>query len=92
MVKAFFPKAKKMVNVTAMDNETRQSDEQRGALASQSESSAPAADIPGAAPGKTLSAEAIRALQEAEARRQAAPSKLSRRLSSIALPAAGVNG
>jgi hypothetical protein len=72
LVKAFFPKAKKMVNVTAMDNETRQSDEQRGALASQSESSAPAADIPGAAPGKTLSAEAIRALQEAEARRQAA--------------------
>ena len=29
--------------------------------------------IPGAAPGKTLSPEAIRALQEAEARRQAAP-------------------
>jgi len=28
---------------------------------------------PGAAPGKTLSAEAIRALQEAEARRKAAP-------------------
>jgi hypothetical protein len=30
------------------------------------------ADIPGAAPGKTLSPEAIRALEEAEARRQAA--------------------
>lgn len=29
--------------------------------------------IPGAAPGKALSPEAIRALQEAEARRQAAP-------------------
>lgn len=29
--------------------------------------------IPGAAPGKVLSPEAIRALQEAEARRQAAP-------------------
>ncbi|RYY91299.1 MAG: DUF1674 domain-containing protein [Alphaproteobacteria bacterium] len=29
--------------------------------------------IPGAAPGKELSPEAIRALQEAEARRQAAP-------------------
>ena len=29
--------------------------------------------IPGAAPGKTLSGEAIRALEEAEARRQAAP-------------------
>lgn len=32
-----------------------------------------AVEIPGAAPGKTLSPEAIRALQEAEARRQAAP-------------------
>ena len=72
MVKAFFPKAQKMVNETAMDNGTRQSDDERGASDSHSESSAPAAEIPGAAPGKTLSAEAIRALQEAEARRQAA--------------------
>lgn len=31
------------------------------------------AAIPGAAPGKTLSPEAVRALLEAEARRQAAP-------------------
>ena len=31
------------------------------------------ATIPGAAPGKTLPPEAIRALREAEARRQAAP-------------------
>ena len=30
-------------------------------------------EIPGAAPGKALSPEAIRALEEAEARRQAAP-------------------
>jgi hypothetical protein len=29
--------------------------------------------IPGAAPGKTLTPEAVRALQEAEARRKAAP-------------------
>lgn len=31
------------------------------------------ADIPGAAPGKVLTAEAVRALMEAEARRKAAP-------------------
>lgn len=31
------------------------------------------ADIPGAAPGKTLTAEAVRALKEADARRKAAP-------------------
>jgi hypothetical protein len=40
---------------------------------SVSESAASAADIPGAAPGKKLSPEAVRALLEAEARRQAAP-------------------
>lgn len=73
MVKAFFPKAKKLVNVAAMNNETRQADDETGARDSVSESSVPAADIPGAAPGKALSAEAIRALQEAEARRKAAP-------------------
>ena len=72
-MKAFFPKLKKLVNVAAMNDETRQSDEPRGASDSQSESAAPAAAIPGAAPGKALSPEAIRALQEAEARRQAAP-------------------
>jgi hypothetical protein len=72
LVKAFFPKAKKLVNVAAMDNEIAQSDDRPGAPGSHSESAAPAADIPGAAPGKALSAEAIRALQEAEARRQAA--------------------
>jgi hypothetical protein len=38
-----------------------------------SPSEAETAAIPGAAPGKTLTPEAIRALQEAEARRQAAP-------------------
>ena len=72
LVKAFFPKAKKLVNVAAMNNEIAQSDDRPGAPGSHSESAAPAADIPGAAPGKALSAEAIRALQEAEARRQAA--------------------
>jgi hypothetical protein len=72
LVKAFFPKPKKLVNVAQMNNETRKSDDEPSASDSHSESSAPAADIPGAAPGKTLSAEAIRALQEAEARRQAA--------------------
>jgi len=72
LVKAFFPKAKKLVNVATMDNGTRQSGEERGASDSPGESSAPAADVPGAAPGKLLSPEAIRALEEAEARRQAA--------------------
>jgi hypothetical protein len=72
LVKAFFPKPKKLVNVAAMNDGTPQSGEQSGALESQSESPAPAADIPGAAPGKALSPPAIRALQEAEARRQAA--------------------
>jgi hypothetical protein len=36
-------------------------------------SGAEAVSAPGAAPGKVLSAEAIRALEEAEARRKAAP-------------------
>ena len=39
---------------------------------SVAESSGDASAIPGAAPGKVLSPEAIRALEEAEARRQAA--------------------
>ena len=38
-----------------------------------SHTAAETALIPGAAPGKTLTPEALRALQEAEARRQAAP-------------------
>jgi hypothetical protein len=37
------------------------------------DSAAETATIPGAAPGKALSPEAVRALMEAEARRQAAP-------------------
>ncbi len=73
LVKASFPNLKKLVNVAAMSDETTASDE-----ASDAEDSPQAADeqtqvIPGAAPGKALSPEAIRALQEAEARRQAAP-------------------
>lgn len=39
------------------------------------DSAAETAAIPGAAPGKTLSPEAVRALMEAEARRQAAPAQ-----------------
>ena len=63
---------KKLVNVTAMTHETDARDAARGA-----EDSAPVVDeqipaIPGAAPGKQLSPKAIRALEEAEARRQAA--------------------
>ena len=73
MVKAFFPKSKKLVNVTAMSSETEQSGEECVPEDSGRESVAPAANIPGAAPGKALSPEAVRALLEAEARRQAAP-------------------
>ena len=51
-----------------MMNETPHSvDEQNAAAATPPESA-----VPGAAPGKALSPEAIRALQEAEARRVAA--------------------
>jgi hypothetical protein len=51
-----------------MTNETKPSNDTRVA-----ETAVSGGAIPGAAPGKTLSPEAIRALQEAEARRQAAP-------------------
>ena len=61
-----------MVNVTAMTNGTRMSDQACVPQDSQGESAAPAGAIPGAAPGKALSPEAIRALEEAQARRQAA--------------------
>ena len=52
-----------------MSDETTASDGAGGAETSTGEKPA----IPGAAPGKVLSPEAIRALEEAEARRQAAP-------------------
>lgn len=70
MVKAFFPKSKKLVNVLPM---TTRNDDATVPGESNGESAAAAQDIPGAAPGKTLSPEAVRALLEAEARRQAAP-------------------
>ena len=72
MVKAFFPKPKKLVNVTTMSSETRKSDDARVLSDAQTESATVPTAIPGAAPGKALSPAAIRALQEAEARRQAA--------------------
>lgn len=72
MVKVFFPNPKKLVNVTAMNDGTRISGEHCDPQGSHGESGAPPRGIPGAAPGKTLSPEAIRALEEAEARRQAA--------------------
>lgn len=77
MVKASFPNRKKLVNVADMSTEKQQMDEERGAADSAQapgpESSSVAAAIPGAAPGKALSPEAVRALLEAEARRLAAP-------------------
>jgi hypothetical protein len=75
LVKAFFPKPKKLVNVAAMSSENEQSGEECVSGDAISESAVPAADIPGAAPGKALSPEAVRALLEAEARRQAAPAE-----------------
>ena len=63
-----------MVNVDAMSNETQQTVSECGAKDSSVDNAGEAALIPGAAPGKTLSAEAVRALLEAEARRQVAPS------------------
>lgn len=73
MVKASFPNRKKLVNVAGMNNENPQLDADRVPEDSQAENAGEAATIPGAAPGKTLSPEAVRALMEAEARRQAAP-------------------
>lgn len=67
-MKASFPKSKKLVNVTAMTNETHDIRNTCGGDAAE-----PGVEIPGAAPGKALSPEAVRALLEAEARRQAAP-------------------
>ena len=64
---------KKLVNVTAMNEETNTSAEARGEEDSVAPGSEQTQVIPGAAPGKALSPEAIRALEEAEARRQAAP-------------------
>ena len=49
-------------------------DTDAGSASSASET----ASVPGAAPGKTLSPEAIRALEEAEARRQAAAKESGR--------------
>ncbi len=82
MVKASFPNWKKLVNVVAMSDENPQLDQERVPEDPSPEASPKGAEfenaravdlIPGAAPGKTLSAEAMRALLEAEARRQAAP-------------------
>jgi hypothetical protein len=61
-----------------MSSENRNPDagrgaEDSGAPADTMEPSGAAGEIPGAAPGKVLSPEAIRALQEAQARREAAP-------------------
>jgi hypothetical protein len=72
LVKAFFPNPKKLVNVATMNDGTRQSDDAPDASDAQGESAELVATIPGAAPGKVLSPEAIRALEEADARRQAA--------------------
>lgn len=69
MVKASFPKSKKLVNVIAMTKMEPSPDTHPPAMDQAPETPA----IPGAAPGKTLSPEAVRALLEAEARRQAAP-------------------
>jgi hypothetical protein len=69
LVKASFPNRKKLVNVMTMSDETTASGAPRGEEVSAGEKPV----VPGAAPGKQLSPEAIRALEEAEARRQAAP-------------------
>jgi hypothetical protein len=69
LVNPSFPNLKKLVNVTAMSDETASSNDAGGAENSAAQTQV----IPGGAPGKQLSPEAIRALEEAEARRQAAP-------------------
>lgn len=73
MVKASFPNWKKLVNVAAMNDENPQLDATRVLKDSPAENAGAVEPIPGAAPGKVLSPEAVRALREAEARRQAAP-------------------
>lgn len=69
LVNPSFPNLKKLVNVAAMSDETSASTDAPAA----EDPAAQTPIIPGAAPGKQLSPEAIRALEEAEARRQAAP-------------------
>lgn len=71
MVKAFFPNSKKLVNVVVMTIEN-QHECVPGETGSEAGAAQHDANIPGAAPGKALSPEAVRALREAEARRQAA--------------------
>jgi len=56
-----------------MTNETPDNPNACGEIAAEAGNVAAAGQIPGAAPGKTLSPEAVRALLEAEARRRAAP-------------------
>ncbi len=74
LVKAFFPKSKKLVNVTAMTNESADNRNACGEdVPETGAEGASGSSIPGAAPGKALSPEAVRALMEAEARRLAAP-------------------
>jgi hypothetical protein len=72
LVKAFFPKLKKLVNVADMMNEIDPTLNKCEPETDSSESPVETAIVPGAAPGKALSPEAVRALMEAEARRQAA--------------------
>jgi hypothetical protein len=69
LVNASFPNRKKLVNLRIMSDETHLSNDVTSAGGRSDENPA----VPGAAPGKVLSPEAIRALAEAEARRQAAP-------------------
>lgn len=75
-MKASFPNSQKLVNVAAMNDAPHDlppacSPEDSGNLP-EGQNAGAATAIPGAAPGKTLSPEAVRALLEAEARRQAA--------------------
>jgi hypothetical protein len=62
-----------LVNVATMSDENPQLDEDRVPEDPQAEHAGALDLIPGAAPGKVLSPEAVRALREAEARRQSAP-------------------
>ncbi len=61
------------MNVASMSNETTASDGAGGGEREGPGSGPETPLIPGAAPGKALTPEAIRALEEAQARRQAAP-------------------
>lgn len=73
LVKASFQKLKKRVNVVAMTNKNEQAGNNCDTGAASGDALGASPEIPGAAPGKQLSPEAVRALLEAEARRQAAP-------------------